>query len=173
MKITQQTPRAEWIRFALAIPLLVLLLLSTKGWSQVLIDSTAIKQANVNQSNDSTTVVTQDTPAPESERKVLMMADEMPCFKGGESAMINYISKNIKFPVAAKNARVEGFVIVRFVVDEKGKVGDAKVIRSLHPACDFEALKVISGMPNWIPGKDKGKTVAVYYTVPISFKLVR
>lgn len=169
----QRTPRGERTRFILVIAIFALLLLSTQGWSQVLIDSTAIKQANVNQSNDSTTVVTQDTPAPESERKVLMMADEMPCFKGGESAMINYISKNIKFPVAAKNARVEGFVIVRFVVDEKGKVGDAKVIRSLHPACDFEALKVISGMPNWIPGKDKGKTVAVYYTVPISFKLVR
>lgn len=173
MKNTQQTPRAERIRLALAIPLLAFFLLSTQVWSQVLIDSTAIKQANVNQSNDSMTVVTQETPAPESERKVLMMADEMPCFKGGESAMINYISKNIKFPTSAKNANVEGFVIVRFVVDEKGNVGDAKVIRSLHPACDLEALKVISGMPNWIPGKDKGKTVAVYYSVPISFKLVR
>lgn len=138
-----------------------------------MVDSTAIKQADVNQSNDSTTVVTQKTPATEPEGKILTSADEMPRFKGGESAMINYISKNIKFPTSAENANVEGFVIVRFVVDEKGKVRDAKVTRSLHPSCDLEAVKVIMSMPNWIPGKDKGRPVSVYYTVPISFKIVR
>ncbi len=102
---------------------------------------------------------------------VYILVDQMPEFPGGESALRQFISREIKYPDDAKKAGIHGKVIVNFVVDQKGNVGNAKIIRGVSPSIDQESLRVINTMPKWEPGKDKGKTVLVRYTLPITFAL--
>ena len=92
----------------------------------------------------------------------------MPEFKGGMDALIKYMGTNIKYP---KETKKEGVVHVSFIVDEKGNVTNAEVIKKVAPELDKEALRVVKIMPKWTPGKDKGKNVKVKMTLPISFKL--
>ena len=85
--------------------------------------------------------------------------------------MLEYLSKNVRYPEEAQKAAKQGRVIATFVVEEDGSITNTKVVRSIDPLLDAEALRVISSMPNWIPGKQNGKPVAVKYTVPVTFKL--
>ncbi len=97
-------------------------------------------------------------------------AEQMPQFPGGETEMYSYISKNLKYPDEAIESGVAGHrMIIRFVIHSSGKVLDAKIIRGIHPQCDSIALDMIGNMPDWIPGKQNGQAVSVYYTLPISF----
>jgi TonB family protein len=103
--------------------------------------------------------------------KAFMGVEQMPQFPGGTQAMMDYLSKSIRYPeVAAKNG-IQGRVTVRFIVDETGAVTDIAVIKGLDPSCDQEAIRVVKAMPKWIPGKQKGQAVPVYYTLPISYRL--
>ena len=104
-------------------------------------------------------------------QKVFDVVDEMPEFPGGSNAMFEYIAKNVKYPAEAEKAGVVGRVIATFVVDKDGSISNAKVVRSVHPALDAEALRLIKGMPKWTPGKQNGEAVSVKFTVPISFHL--
>lgn len=86
--------------------------------------------------------------------------------------MIQYIPANLKYPEEAKKNGITGKVFVEFLVDEKGKVRDAKIKQSVNPLLDDEALRVISSMPDWNPGRnDKDKPVKVVMVLPIMFKL--
>lgn len=100
--------------------------------------------------------------------KVYDTCEQMPSFNGKLS---EWLGDNIKYPEEAAKKKIEGHVIVQFVVDKKGKACKPKVVRSIHPALDAEAIRVINAMPNWKPGTIKGKPVSVKYTIPISFKL--
>jgi len=101
-----------------------------------------------------------------------LQADEMPEFPGGMSAMMNFIMENIKYPEDAKKAQKEGRVICSFIVDKEGKVTEPHVVQSSGTqSLDDEALRLISLMPDWKPGQDKGKPVNVIYTIPILFSL--
>ena len=82
-----------------------------------------------------------------------------------------YLSKNIHYPDAAREANIEGRVIVKFVVNEDGSISDVQVVRGIGSGCDEEAKRVVMAMPKWKPGKQNGKAVKVYFTQPISFKL--
>jgi TonB family protein len=95
----------------------------------------------------------------------------MPEFPGGMQKALEFLGKNIKYPVAAQQAKIEGRVIVQFVVERDGGVSDVKVMRGVNPELDAEAIRVVSMMPKWIPGKQRGKAVAVKYTMPIMFRL--
>ncbi len=86
--------------------------------------------------------------------------------------MNDYLAKNIKYPTEAKKNNVQGRVIVKFIVNEDGSISDAKAIRGIGAGCDEEAVRVIQAMPNWKPGKQNGKSVKVYYSQPITFRLV-
>lgn len=99
------------------------------------------------------------------------VVEQMPQFPGGQEKMLEFIAKNLKYPAIANESCVQGRTIVRFVVTRKGKLQNFVVIRSLDPAFDNEALRVLKMMPRWIPGKQNGVNVNVYYTLPISFKL--
>lgn len=101
----------------------------------------------------------------------LYAVDQMPEFPGGVQNLMKFIGDNVKYPSAAVSEGVQGRVIIRFVVDTDGSVNDATVMRSVHPACDEEALRVINSMPKWTPGQKDGKNVAVYFTLPIVYKL--
>ncbi len=96
------------------------------------------------------------------------IVEEMPQFPGGEEAMINFLRNNLKFPPLDKNT-VLSRVYINFVVDKNGDIVHPKIIRGMSGAFDEEALRVIRLMPKWIPGKQNGKQVAVYYNLPINF----
>ena len=104
------------------------------------------------------------------EEKTYVVVEQMPQFPGGDGAMLSIIAKNIRYPESAIRNSIQGRVIVRFVVGETGKVSKAEVIKSLDPVCDKEAIRVVQLLPNFIPGKQNGKNVAVWYTLPVTFK---
>jgi TonB family protein len=99
------------------------------------------------------------------------VVEEMPEFPGGMAEAMKFLAKNIKYPVAAQQAKIEGRVIVQFVIEKDGSVSDVKVMRGVNSELDAEAIRVVSMMPKWIPGKQRGKAVAVKYTMPIMFRL--
>lgn len=101
---------------------------------------------------------------------VYQVVDEMPQFPGGMKALMDYLSANVKYPEAAKQAGISGRVTTQFVVGEDGVIRDVKVVRSVSPELDAEAIRVMSSMPKWKPGKQDGKPVPVRYTVPVNFR---
>ena len=111
-----------------------------------------------------------------SKEDALSDMEEMPEFPGGTEALKEYLDKNMKYPAEAKEKGIQGRVIVQFVVDEKGKVTSPKIVRSVDPSLDAEALRLIENMPQWTPGKKtdekgKSKAVATQYTLPIAFRM--
>ena len=105
------------------------------------------------------------------EKVVFQVVEQMPEFPGGMSEAMKFLAKNIKYPVAAQQAKIEGHVIVQFVVGKDGSVSDVHTVRSVSPELDAEAIRVVSMMPKWNPGKQRGKAVSVSYTMPIMFRL--
>ena len=103
--------------------------------------------------------------------KIFQAVEQQPGFPGGQAELMKYLSNNLKYPPAAAEEGIQGRVVVQFVVSKTGAISDVKVISPLHPHCDKEASRLISSMPKWIPGKQNGIPVNVYYTIPIRFKL--
>lgn len=102
---------------------------------------------------------------------VFEVVEDMPDFPGGQSALMQYLAKNIKYPATAHENGKQGRVIVSFVVKKDGSISDVKTVRSVDPYLDKEAERVISAMPNWKPGKQRGQAVNVRFTVPVTFRL--
>ena len=103
--------------------------------------------------------------------KVYDVVEQMAEFPGGDAAMMQFISENMKYPPQAAKNREQGRVLVQFVIDEDGQVCETKVVRSVSKELDAEALRVVKLLPNFIPAKKDGKNVAIHYTLPILFKL--
>lgn len=103
--------------------------------------------------------------------EVFSIVEEMPDFPGGELALRKHIAWSVKYPVSAQEKGIQGKVFVSFVVGKDGSVSQAKVVRSVDPALDAEALRVVNSLPKWKPGRNKGEVVAVSYTLPINFVL--
>ena len=116
-------------------------------------------------------VIAQPEPPKEEETKVFDVVEQMPSFPGGQSALLQYLSSNIKYPVVAEENGVQGRVIVTFVVEKDGSITDVRVVKSVDPSLDKEAQRVVKSMPKWIPGKQNGAAVRVKYTVPVTFRL--
>ncbi len=114
-------------------------------------------------------VIAQEVP--KEEEKVFDVVEQMPSFPGGQGALFEYLSKNIKYPVVAEENGVQGRVIVTFVVERDGSITDVKVVKSVDPSLDKEAARVVRSMPHWIPGKQNGSAVRVKFTVPVTFTL--
>ena len=102
---------------------------------------------------------------PEVENKVFDVVEQMPSFPGGNAALMKYLGDNIKYPVVAQENGVS------CVVERDGSITDVKVVRSVDPSLDREAVRVVSTMPKWIPGKQNGSAVRVKYNVPVAFRL--
>jgi len=100
-----------------------------------------------------------------------LIVKEMPSFPGGEAALLEYISGHIRYPEDALANHIQGTVILRFVVVSTGDIKDVELIRGVDPLLDNEAIKVISGMPRWKPGKQDGRPVPVYFTIPVVFRI--
>lgn len=106
------------------------------------------------------------------EQTIFEVVEQMPEFpNGGMAGLMQYLSKNIKYPTIAQEGGTQGRVTVQFVVNRDGSIVDAKVLRGVDPYLDKEAIRVISSMPKWKPGMQRGKAVRVKYTVPVMFRL--
>jgi len=111
------------------------------------------------------------TAPEEDEPEIFIFTEVPPEFPGGIKGLQHYIAKNTKYPNRAIETGMQGKVYVRFVINEKGELENAHVLRSVDPLLDKEALRVVLSLPNWKPGKQGGKTVKVWFTVPIVFVL--
>ena len=152
-KRTRTTGR---IKYALFAPLAAALLIA----SNISCTSTENQEAN--------------TEAVESravEGEVFQVVEEMPEFVGGMGECMKYLAANIKYPTEAIEKGIQGRVIVQMVVTKEGDIADTKIARGIDPLLDAEALRVVSGMPKWKPGKQKGEAVNVMYTLPVMFRL--
>ena len=106
------------------------------------------------------------------EGKVFTFVEEMPGFPGGDQKLMEYLQKNIKYPMIAKENGIQGRIYVTFVVDKDGKIKDSKILRGgLGGGLEEEALRVVRSMPDWKPGKQNGRAVQVQYNLPIIFTL--
>ena len=135
--------------------------------------------------DETTTIINEDNAAPvevkyvpvqvveeePEEQTIFEVVENMPDFPGGQAALMQYLAKNIKYPTIAQENGTQGRVIVQFVVNKDGSIVDAKVVRSVDPYLDKEALRVINTMPKWKPGMQRGKPVRVKFTVPVMFRL--
>jgi TonB family protein len=110
-------------------------------------------------------------PEQQYESMIFMVVEQMPEFPGEEKAWYRFLEENIHYPDSARLAGIQGNVYVTFVVNKDGSVSDARVLRGIGGGCDEEALRVVKSMPNWIPGKQRGKPVCVQYNLPIKFSL--
>jgi len=111
-------------------------------------------------------VVVEDTKP-----QIFSHVEVMPQFPGGEQALMKWLSDNIVYPTIAQEQGIQGRVNLRFVVNPDGSVDKVEVIKGLDPSCDKEAQRVVKKMPKWIPGKQNGNPVYVYYSLPVVFRL--
>jgi len=157
----KRTCTAGRIKYALFAPLAAALLLA----SNISCVSTEKNEEMISTASEESRAV----KVPEGE--IFQVVEEMPEFPGGLPECMKFLGKNIQYPKQAQDNGIQGRVIVQMVVTKDGDVTDAKVIRSVDPLLDAEALRVINSMPKWKPGKQKGEVVNVKYTIPVMFRL--
>ncbi len=165
----KKTNGAGHIKYALfAIPAFALLLAGNISCS-----SEATKTDDVKEKAATEKPEVVEIPAEKADTKdeVFMVVEQMPEFPGGIQELMSFLSKNIKYPASAMAKNVQGRVIVQFVVEKDGTPTEFKVIRSVDPDLDAEALRVMKEMPKWKPGMQRGQVVRVKYTVPVTFRI--
>ena len=116
-------------------------------------------------------IATEPVKPKEEENKVFDVVEQMPSYPGGPSAMMKYLSDHIKYPAIAEENGIQGRVICTFVVERDGSITDVRIAKSVDPSLDKEAVRVVSTMPKWIPGKQNGSAVRVKFTLPVTFRL--
>ena len=107
----------------------------------------------------------------EDEEEFFMVVENMPEFPGGDLGLMKFIQKNVRYPAIAKEYNITGKVYVSFIVDRQGSVTNVKIVRGVDKNLDAEALRVVSLLPKYKPGKQRGKAVRVMFTIPINFTL--
>lgn len=145
------------------------------------IEETMVSQEDLNAKPSNTPPPTDEELAPKEEKKQVIeeeikptpftVVEEMPGFPGGEGEMYKFITTTIKYPEEAKELGIQGKVFVNFVVEPDGSISEVKLIRGIGGGCDEEAIRVVKSMPKWIPGKQRGVPVRVYFNLPIKFTL--
>lgn len=98
------------------------------------------------------------------------VVEQMPSFPGGDQKLHEFIKKNLRYPKECADSGIQGRVIIAFIVERNGKLSNIRVVKSVNPALDKEALRIVNLMPNWIPGKQNGRTVRVKFLIPITFR---
>ena len=115
--------------------------------------------------------VQNDEPEKNTDREAFDVVEQMPEYPGGLPELMKYISMNVHYPEAAMKTGTQGRVVVQFIIEEDGTVSDARVVQRVSDELDAEALRVVSAMPKWTPGRQKGQPVRVKYTMPVTFRL--
>lgn len=143
-----------------------------KTQKEVIETTTAISTVTYDQGTDDASVpVATEKTLTEEVQEPFVIVEQMPEFPGGQGELLKYLAKNIVYPVSAQENGIQGTVYLRFVIDKNGKVSKVTVLRSLHKACDAEAVRVVESMPSWKPGRQGGREVPVSYTLPVRFAL--
>ena len=125
-------------------------------------------RASAQDKKGKTTQTRKDTA---TDDKVYEVCEQMPIFEGGDAALLKYLRENLKYPDKTKDRGVQGRLVIGFIVEKDGSLTDVKVLRHVDIALDAEALRVVKGMPKWIPGCQDEQLVRVRYNVPVSFRL--
>lgn len=112
-----------------------------------------------------------EDPQIDSLDDVVTFCEQMPAYDGGGEAMMGFINKNLIYPIEARKNRVEGRIVLQFVVNRDGSLSNIEVLKGLGFGCDEEAVRVVMLMPKWVPGRQNGKVVRVRYTLPMVFRL--
>ena len=179
MMTMNKSSRWNRLRALAVVPVIALALLAFANTKSVAAVVTANGQQDraVQSTMQSPVAVEQNAEAqvtnesnPQSET-IYKSVEQMPMFPGGEIELIKYLSQNIQYPPEAAKNNVQGRVILQFVVDKTGQVGEVKVVRSVSEELDAEAVRVVKTLPKFEPGRQDGKPVAVWYTLPVSFNI--
>ena len=173
MMTMNKSSRWNRLRALAVVPVIALALLAfanTKSVAAVVVNqqSKVTTTSRVVKANAEAQVT--DESAPQS-KKVYRSVDQMPQFPGGEAGLMRYLQSNINYPANAAMNNIGGRVILQFVVEKDGHIGEVKVVRSIDPEIDAEAVRVVKSLPDFIPGRLDGEPVAVWYTIPVSFKV--
>lgn len=115
--------------------------------------------------------VSRQAVGPDQNTEVMEKPDKLAQFPGGLDAYVTFLGSNLQYPEKARRAGVEGRVVLQFVVDKAGNIRNIKVLKSLSPECDKEAIRMVKAMPRWFPAEHEGRKVNCLYTCPINFKL--
>ncbi|MCD7937040.1 MAG: energy transducer TonB [Tannerellaceae bacterium] len=135
------------------------------------IDFTSEDNLSISQEEIFTPPVIDNREEEADDNFIFQVVEEMPEFPGGDSEMLRFISRAIRYPAIAQDNGIQGRVTCTFTINQDGSVVDAEVLRGVDPSLDREALRVIGTMPKWKPGYQRGKAVKVKYTLPITFRL--
>lgn len=154
-----QTNRRALLGYALVLPLAGLLTLCTQPEQDQPLNEAGLAKART------------ATKPVKVEGEIFTVVEEQPKFQGGMVKLGEYLSQNLKYPAAAQKANVQGRVFIRFVVTKSGEITDVKVLKGIGFGADEEAIRVVSNMPRWIPGKQSGRAVNTQYNLPINFQL--
>lgn len=171
----KRTGRVGKVKYLTLLPLAAgLLLLNNIDVMARIVNRQAIVSVPVQQTEMAATPETITVKVakllPPEDDKVYTVVDEMPNYPGGVNELLKYLAKNVKYPAESVEKKEEGRVSLTFIVNKDGTLSDFKVVKSVTPALDAEAIRVAKSMPNWTPGKHKGHVVRVAYTVPVTFK---
>lgn len=140
-------------------------------------DTKEVAEVNFSSEDDETQaqeVILPPAPPVEEEpevEEIFLIVEKQPEFPGGHAALMKYFNDNVRYPVIAAENGIQGRVVCQFTVWKDGSVSDVKVLRSVDPALDREAIRLISNMPKWKPGEQRGKAVSCKFTVPVVFRL--
>ena len=121
-------------------------------------------RANAQDKKGKTTQMRKDTA---TDDKIYEVCEQMPIFEGGDAALLKYLRENLKYPDNTKDRGVQGRLVIGFIVEKDGSLTDVKVLRPVDIDLDAEVLRLVKGMPKWIPGRQNGKRVRVRYLLPI------
>ena len=143
-----------------------------KAFGQTNVDNGQDDRANFQTAVNEVVVETRPVEKPkEVTPEIFTAVEQMPQFPGGEEALRKYLASHINYPPMAAENGVQGKVIVQFVVDKTGRVGEVKVARSVDKELDREAVRVCKSLPKFVPGRQNGQAVSVWFTLPVTFKL--
>lgn len=165
MMTKTKTKKAALLKMVIVVPAaLILTLIFSISVTDRVIAQTDSEAKKVEKAQEPVTKSQKD-------EEIFTVVEEMPSFPGGKDAMFKFISTNIKYPESARKNGVHGRVFISYVVEKDGKINDVEIIRGFDKECDAEALRVVKMMPNWNPGKEKGKAVRTKFNLPIAFML--
>jgi TonB family protein len=186
----KQTSKWSIVKYTLLIPVIAALVFfnntfRTQAGNVLSVEENGMTETLATVGESGAPVMTVQTPPPPpaikskatnavpsaSKDSIFSDVEKMPSFPGGEEALTEYMSANMKYPISAAENGIKGRVSVCFVVASDGSVVDTRIMHSLDPACDQEVIRMIESMPKWTPGMKDGKAVSVYYTLSVRYKL--
>ena len=136
--------------------------------AQVIVDHDHLDVAVISGEDDWVEILEVTEP---DENSIFQVVETQPEFPGGMAELMKYLQKNIRYPQICKEQRVQGRVIVQFVVNADSTITDVNVVKPVNPYLDQEAVRVVKAMPKWTPGKQRGEPVRVRFTLPVTFRL--